>query len=148
MPSNSLSLSLVLSSEPALVGKWQYEKTRLLGIAPASGTESGHEILSATKNNQRTVLWRGLKLNLDKESAESYWANVSGNTPQLFVACRKENDEVVPVCVTASGEEAAGYSEVDDEILSLPMPNWIIDTIERFVITYYRPRQKKVRKRK
>lgn len=144
---SSLSLSVALLCSPKKMGRWEYQKTELSAVAPCAQTTQAREEVSSFADGARLVLWRGLTLQLHKESCESYWANVSGDAPMLFVACRADDGETRPVCVTASGEEAAGFSEVDDEILSAPMPGWILDAVERFVITHYRPQPKKVRKR-
>ena len=146
-PADSLSLSVALLSAPAKMGKWEYQKTGLAAVAPCADSETGRAILSTSKNGGRVTLWRGQKLRLYKESCESYWANMNGESPKLFVACRREENETRPVCITASGEEAAGFGEVDDEIVSAPMPAWIVDAVERFVVAHYRPQKKKVRRR-
>ena len=144
-PPTSVSLSVALSCTHKNNGRWQYEKTELAAVAPCNDE---NETLSSEQNGASMTLWRGLKLHLNRESCESYWANVSTDSPRLFVVCRKENGETRPVCITASGEEAAGYGETDDEILSAPMPQWIVEPVEQFVIAHYRPEEKKVRKRK
>ena len=142
---SSVSLSVALSCTHKNSGRWQYEKTELAAVAPCNDE---NETLSSEQNGASMTLWRGLKLHLNRESCESYWANVSTDSPRLFVVCRKENGETRPVCITASGEEAAGYGETDDEILSAPMPQWIVEPVEQFVIAHYRPEEKKVRNRK
>lgn len=142
----SLALSVLISSAPASMGRWQYEKAEIRGIAPDLA-ERGGEVERTEKDGSRIALWRGLVLHLRKESAESYWANVSGDSPRLFVACRREDGEVRPVFATASGEEAAGAGETDDEIFSAPMPGWMLSKVEAFVMAHYRPRPKHVRRR-
>ena len=139
-----LPVAILLSSRPAMLGRWQHQKNELLAIAPRAPDDGGEEI---AESGGDMTMWRGLALELRKESAESYWANVSGGAPKVFVACRGEDGGVRPVCITASGEEAAGFGEVDDEILCAPMPAWMTEHVERFVVAHYRPQPKKVRRR-
>lgn len=95
------------------------------------------------------VLWPGFALQLYKDGAESYWYNLVGRTPSVFVVCRENGDgELEPVTVTANCDEANAHVEADDVVFAAPMPPEIYRWIEQFVVTNYVPRVPRKRKRK
>lgn len=55
----SLALSVLISSAPASMGRWQYEKAEIRGIAPDLA-ERGGEVERTEKDGSRIALWRGL----------------------------------------------------------------------------------------
>ena len=97
----------------------------------------------------RRYLRGGLVLHLYKDGSEGYWYNLLSEPPYLFVVCDGEqgDDEVQPAFITANQDEANGYMEADRLVLSAPMPAQICDILERYVISHYRPKEKKKRKR-
>ncbi|MDM5147981.1 DUF3305 domain-containing protein [Candidatus Persebacteraceae bacterium Df01] len=150
MPSlgETIPLSVTLAFCPATMNGWQYEKAELIGLARSPSLIVRHEVLQQSDDNQRIAVWHGIPLVLQKESAESYWANLSSPHPQLFVICREEEGSgTEPIRVTASGEEAAGHGEVDDRVFATPLPVWLGTILEQFVVKYYQPQPKKVRRR-
>ena len=84
------------------------------------------------------------------DDCESYWYNLLGEAPALFVVCFLEDEEAgpVPVLVTASQDEANAHLESDDPVFSVPMPDQVHQWVERFVVENYRPVQKKKRRRR
>jgi len=53
-----------------------------------------------------------------------------------------------PVLVTPNQDEANAHMESEDLVFSVPMPEPIIEWVERFVMDYYDPVIKKKRKRR
>ena len=102
-------------------------------------------------------LWTGYMLSLYKDNGESYWYNLIGQIPSIFVICRKDEegeegeedeDNLIPFLVTLSSDEACAYEEADDQILSAPMPGEIYHWLEQYVMENYKPVEKKKRTRK
>ena len=92
----------------------------------------------------------GLRLQLFKDGSEGYWYNLLSQNPYLFVVCEGEQTDnaIDPYYVTANQDEATGYLEADDIVLSAPMPEDMRDLLERYVVNHYEPEIKKKRKRK
>lgn len=94
-------------------------------------------------------LWSGCTLTLYKDGAESYWYNLVGKQPSLFIICRPgEDSELEPFIVTANHDEAGAHMEADDAVFSVPMPPELVEPLERWVMQYYVPSAPKRRKRK
>jgi hypothetical protein len=93
-------------------------------------------------------IWPGFTLRLYKASAESYWYNLVGRTPSLFVVCRENADGGLEPCmVTADHDEAGAHMEADDTVFSAPMPPEIHQRLERYVMAHYKPTPPRKRRR-
>ena len=94
-------------------------------------------------------LWGGFVLNLYRDSTESYWYNLVGDHPSLYVVCaQQENGDMIPAAVTASPDEAASHVEGDDQVFATPIPPEVYLQIEAIVVEHHRPRPPKTRRRK
>ena len=99
-------------------------------------------------------MYSGLNVSLYKDGCESYWYNLQAETPYLFVICHHDDvadDEsmaVEPAMVSANQDEANAHMESEDLVFSVPMPDKVIDWLERYVVEYYDPVIKKKRKRR
>jgi hypothetical protein len=92
-------------------------------------------------------LFRGFRLDLFRDEAETYWWNLTGERPSLFVICRKEaGEELVPSMVTASHEVAQAAVEVNGAAYAVPIPPEIHDEIERVILAHYQPEPPRKRK--
>jgi len=97
-----------------------------------------------------------LSIELYKDGCESYWYNLLSGEPYLFVICFQDTDledaedpqALEPVLVTPNQDEANAHMESEDLVFSVPMPEPIIEWVERFVMDYYDPVIKKKRKRR
>lgn len=148
-------VAVVMEWRSAQVGRWTSERWEAIAVvARQSVSDDG---LMRTRINSETArvqyLWTGFVLELFKDSAESYWYNLLGQTPSLFVVCHPDEDEdesegLVPILVTASQDEAAAHLEADEEVYSVPMPRVIYEWVERYVVENYVPQEKKKRRRK
>ncbi len=93
-------------------------------------------------------LWGGLRLDLYRDAAESYWVNLTGSQPSLFVLCTEQEDAgLVPQLVTADQNEACSGVEGDDRVFAAPIPPEVYQRLEAFVVTHHVPREKRKRKR-
>ncbi len=92
-------------------------------------------------------LWTGLDLNLHTDASESYYCNLMGEKPSVFVVSRSEQGSLQPFLVTLSYDEAASYMEVDESVSAVPMPAEIYRWCEAFVLAHYVPEKKRKRKR-
>ena len=110
--------------------------------------EDNRKLIHEDETKSR-YFWGGMELRLYKDGSEGYWYNLLSETPFLFVICDGEEgaSEAEPGMITANQDEATGYMESDRMVLSIPMPAEIRDIVEKYVVTHYRPEQKKKRKR-
>ena len=121
-----------------------------------AGIIAGENIVS--KDRQCTIihssagreqyLWTGYSVRLYKDSAESYWCNLVGANPYLFVLCR-EHDEygMAPFIVSANYDEANAFMEMNGMVYSAPIPPVIYQWLERYVVENYQPQEPKKRRR-
>lgn len=135
------SLSLILERRtvnrgPLHIPSWSL--AALIAGGPGGGIGRGRCI--RRENGREEFLWTGLSLPLTPGSAESYWFNLIGESPSLFVICRPEPDPgLAPVAVTADHDLATAHLEADDTVFSAPIPAEIMPRLERFVMDHYRP---------
>ena len=154
---NSLRIpvSVVLERRIARVGPWS--QVQWEAVAAVAGEEVVGERGAATLVHEddecRRYLWPGLVIELYRDGCESYWYNLLSERPSLFVVCfeRDEEDddeiELIPAIVTASQDEANAHLESDDPVYTVPMPEKVVEWVERFVVENYEPEVKKKRKR-
>ena len=140
-------VSITVRVRTVPVGRWTAPRVEIVAIAKSPQTQASHTgEVQAEGEGGKVIVWRALPLTFWKEWAESMWANITSQTPQLFLIYRTEEGELIPA-LTVAGDEAAGHGEVDDTILSTPMPGWLTEKVEAFVLAHYKPEPKKVRRR-
>lgn len=101
-----------------------------------------------TDSSDRQFLWPGFRLELFKDDAGSYYHNLMGSKPRIFVVCREgDSGRLEPFMATPSYDEAAAYTEVEEEVFAVPMPPEVYRWAEKFVLEHYVPEKKKKRKR-
>lgn len=150
--SNQLTLpvSVILQTKQVKQGPWSVASWDAVGVIPYD-PEAGvqRKLLMRDGVDLQQYLWSGFRMHLYRDSAESYWYNLVGNNPSLYVLCHEAPDGgVEPFAVTANHDEASAGIEGDDRVYSVPIPPEIYRQLEAFVVQHYVPREKKVRKRK
>jgi len=111
---------------------------------------------AGTSDKGDLFAWSGFEVNLYKDACERYWHALIGDKPLVYVICRDETDEtngpdelsLRPITVTVDYDAASAASETDSSVLSAPIPGELYRTMERFVLTHYRPQSFKKRKRR
>ena len=146
----SLSIPVaVLLQQKIVQGKgWSVPEWNVVGVLGGehSGSEVSEPVLVRDEDSQ--YLWGGYRLNLYLDSCESYWHNLTGEQPSLFVICTETRDGgMQPLIVTADGLEASASTEGDDRVFRAPIPPELYLRIEKFVVDNYVPRERKKRKR-
>lgn len=147
-------VSVILQRRPFQHGPWSLPRWELVGVVAgeAIAGEGGisRRVIRSDEHSEQ-YLWTGFKVELHKDSAESYWYNLVGKTPSLFVICRSdpENEsELLPYAVSANHDEAGAHMEADDTVFSAPMPPEVYQWLERYVVANYVPQEPHKRKRK
>ena len=151
-----IPVSVLLERRIARVGPWSQAQWEAVAVVAGEEvvSERGTATLVHEDDERRRYLWPGLAVELFPDGCESYWYNLLSERPSLFVVCFEgdEDDEgdveLFPVIVTASQDEANAHLESDDPVYSVPMPEKIIEWVERYVVENYEPEVKKKRKRR
>ena len=146
----TLPVSVIMQTKQVSQGQWSVASWEAVGVIPydPDSASKGRQLMRDGDDLQQ-YLWPGFRLQLYRDSAESYWYNLVGNNPSLYVLCHEAPDgEVVPFAVTANHDEASAGIEGDDRVYSVPIPPEIYQQLEGFVVQHFVPTEKKVRKRK
>jgi hypothetical protein len=149
-PRVSLPVAVVMARRFVTGKGWQVPSWRVVGVVsgadPAIQDARGTSILSDAQEEQ--FLWGGLHVELFRDAAGSYWANLTGSQPALFILCHEdEQGRLVPKAVTADQDEASSGVEVDDRVFSAPIPPDVYQQLEAFVVAHHAPEEKRKRKR-
>lgn len=150
-PDSEFPVSAIMVHEHIQHGPWRVPRWRLLGFVAGEAMEHPGpraERIHADAE-QEQWLWTGFRVRLYRDAAESYWYNLVGNTPSLFLICQHDPDgKVVPLAVTANYDEAGAHLEADDEVFSAPIPPEVHRWLEEYVMDNFKPQPRKTRKRK
>ncbi len=125
------------------------ETGEVIGVVtrpPPKDTGIRKQLIHSDANGQQ-FLWTGFAINLHPDAAESYYFNLMGEKPSVFVVCRLEQGRLRPFLASCSYDEADSYMEVDESVAAVAMPPEIYRACEAFVLTHYVPEKKLKRKR-
>lgn len=131
-------------------GRWSYPQWEALAVLP--DPEPPPEPTRRTVHTAESHVdfeWRGLAVPLFRDAAESYWYNLVGKEPSLFVICRPGTDlDLEPFAVSANYDEAGAYMETDDTVFKTPLSPAFGPRLEEFVMHHYRPEPPRKRRRR
>lgn len=144
-------VSVIMAHEQVTVGQWHVQRSRVVGVIAGehSGEEAGIGRLIHDESGMQQYLWGGFEIRLYKDATESYWLNLVGKQPSLFIVCREDQTDghCVPLKVTANYDEAGAYMEADATVMSAPMPPEVYRWLEQYVVENFKPVEGKSRKR-
>lgn len=151
MLSDRMWLSVITAREPVSNNPWITERRRVIGVV-ASGP-SGAGIAGPTTiysgANGTHFLWSGFELRLYPHESESYYRNLLGQTPSIYVVYQLDEDgELIPVETSADYVEAGARREAGDELEAVDMPPEVYRWVEAFVIKHYAPEEPKTRRKR
>lgn len=132
-------------TSPWSSGGWQV----VAALAGEHGTSRQRTVVPVHNNaDGQRLLCSGYQLKLYRDDAESYYCNLMGERPSLFVVCSEESGaRPQPRLVTASYGEAASWSETDENVYAVAMPPEIYRWMEAYVLENYVPEKRRKRKR-
>ena len=147
----SIPVAVVMERREVVQGRWRV--TEWVAVATLPGRhlarQDARKVPLRTGGDTDQFLWSGMMLNLYRDSAETYWYNLTGENASLFVVCHESPDgELEPAMVTADHDEAVASQEADCKVFATPIPPDIYREIEGFVLEYYVPEAPRKRKRK
>lgn len=141
----SWPVAVVLRREMRQRGQWQFPAWSLQAIE-RGGAENR---LTETRIDEgvREFRWSGLAVVLLRSNAETFWYNLTSARPSLFVICQEDPQYgLMPTMVTLDQDESARQQESETEIFRMDPPAWLLEEVERFVMTHYQPDDKRGKK--
>jgi hypothetical protein len=150
VPRVSLPVAVVMARSMVAGKSWSVPSWRVDGVVAGTNLpgREAQAVLVHSDDREQHFLWGGLRLELYRDAAESYWVNLTGKQPSLFVLCsEEESGRVVPRLVTADQNEACSGVEGDDRVFAAAIPPEVYQQIEAFVIAHYVPQARHKRKR-
>lgn len=150
-PLVSLPVAVIMGRSMVAGRGWRVPSWRVVGVV--SGTDlPGRDARGRSvrrDGDEEHFLWGGFHLDLYRDASESYWVNLTGRQPSLFVLCTEdEQSTVIPRLVTADQNEACSGVEGDDRVFAAPIPPEVYQQVEAFVIAHHVPQVKHKRKRR
>ncbi len=149
--SKQVLVSVLTSHEPVTGNAWISERWRVLGVV---AEDPGR--VDAPRREQVRIgpegehyRWSGFALELRANEADSYYHNLIGGNPSIYVLAQEEPDgELIPQGVTIDYVEALAYAEFGNEGLAVPMPPEIYRTVEQFVLDHYVPEEPRSKRKR
>ena len=149
-PRLTLPVAVILGRRMVARSGWSVPSWRAVGVVAGDNLPHGGARAKPVRSadDEEQFLWGGLRLELYRDATESYWSNLMGQEPSLFVLCTEGEDGMLePLSVTADMHEASSALEGDDKLFSAPIPPEVYQHLERFVVEHHRPEEKRKRKR-
>ncbi len=150
-PQLSLPVAVILGKKTVSRGAWSVPSWRAVSVVAGENLASAGAQGSLIKDveGEEHFLWSDLRLDLFRDSAHSYWSNLVGSAPALFVICHEREDGgLMPILVTADQDEAGAATEANSAVYRVPIPPEVYLQLERFVVEHYKPAPPRKRKRK
>lgn len=145
-----LGVSVITERRKITNNRWLTERWQVIGVITAEAAYEAERTCQLIHRDEtgEQYLWSGFGLVLRRDEAESYYYNLLGQQPSVFVICRGgDGDELAPFLTLASHYEAEAYMEAGAPVFAVSMPPEIYRRVEAFVVHHYVPEEKKGRKR-
>jgi hypothetical protein len=134
----SYPVSVVLSRRWRQQGQWQFPYWDIVELLPrhtqAQSNDREYARVQTDKEDEQYV-WSDMWLDLFRDGLQSYYQNLTGKRPSLFVLCRDDHPEtgVAPVTISANFADAEAHMETDGIVLSTPLiapfSKWLADFV-------------------
>jgi hypothetical protein len=147
---DSFAVSVLVEYRETQDNRWEEGRWQVAGVVAGSaqGEGDGQARPLHAAGEGRQYLCSGLRLQLHRDDAESYYFNLVSDRPSVFVICSQEAGEPPrPIIATLSYGEATSYMETDELVESVAMPAELYRWAERFVLEHYVPEKRRKRKR-
>jgi hypothetical protein len=134
----------VLTVREAVKGNpWITERWRILGVVAGEslGTARERRVVRSAPDSEQ-YLWTGLSLLLNEPEADSYYYNLLGDNPSVYIfGHRDASGEIVPTQVSVEYIDAMAHAETGNEVFSVPMPPEVYRIVEEFVLEHFVPEE-------
>jgi len=145
---DSFSVSVLLEFCKARDCRWEDGHWRVTGVVTGNAEEGAAVRQLHAKAQGQQFLCSGLRVQLHRDDAESYYYNLVSDNPRVFIICSEaEGQPPAPIIATLSYAEATSYMETDRMVESVEMPPELYRWAEGFVLQHYVPEKRRKRKR-
>lgn len=150
-PLEKISVGVVIERRK-IVSKWADQVYSVVDLIPHASPVDAWRFLVAGDGWERYHA-ATLDIELYRDQAEGYRANLNAAGPKLFVVLRRDESDsphdFFVYLVTACPFEAAKFMDVGDDIVeTVEMPAWIVPTVREFADAHYVERKFEKRQRK
>lgn len=134
----SYPVSVVMTRQWRLYGQWRLPHWAIAALLPGQDetqTDGSDHRSVHHENDEEQIIWSGLWLNLFRDELQSYYQNLMGKQPSLFVLCRDDIGEagMAPTSVSANLADAEAHMETDGIVLTTPLvapfSNWLAEYV-------------------
>lgn len=149
-PLVSIPVAAVLARKQISRAGWSLANWEGVAVLAGERFAAGNAQRELLQEGERGTqyLWDGLRLELYRDAAETYWFNLTGTRPSLFIICQEhEGGELVPVTVTADHADSTSAVEADCKVFAVPIPAEVLRQLEEFVMTHFKPEPPRKRRR-
>jgi len=145
---DAFSVSVLVEFCKARDSRWEEGHWRVTGVVAGIAEEGAAVRQLHAETQGRQLLYSGLRVQLHRDDAESYYYNLVSDNPRVFIICSQpEGQPPAPFIATLSYGEATAYMETDDMVESVEMPPELYRWAEGFVLRHYVPEKRRKRKR-
>ncbi len=145
-----IALAVLTAREALPDNPWITERWCVLGVVAGESFGAAREkrvARSAPESEQ--YLWTGLSLRLNVSEADSYYYNLIGDNPSVYVfGHRDTSGEIVPTQVSIEYIDAMAHAETGNEVFSVPMPPEVYRKVEEFVLEHFVPEEPRQRRKR
>lgn len=146
-----MRLAVITAHEPVADNPWITERWRVIGVVAGdtrAGSGSVRTIIYSGAEGTH-YLWSGFQLQLYPHESESYYRNLLGQVPSIYVVCQlAEDGELIPIETSADYAEAGARREAGDEVAAVSMPPEVYRWVEAFVVKHYAPEEPKMKRKR
>ena len=145
---DTIPLAVITVREPVTGNRWIDERWQVLGVVAGQTSEQIERRVLRTGPEGEQYLWTGLVLRLHRNEADSYYYNIVGQNPSVYVYCvTDDSGEPRPRAITADYIEAMSHAEAGNVTYPVPMPPEVYRCIEQFVLEHYTPAEGKMKRK-
>lgn len=147
---DKIPLAVITAREPVEDNRWIDERWRVVGVVAGAANAGGNIVRSLLRSGPdgEQYLWSGFVLRLRPSEADSYYYNIVGQNPSLYVYCAQDDSgEPCPRSITAEYIDAMSHSETGNASHAVPMPPEVYRCIEQYVLEHFVPEEPKMKRK-
>jgi hypothetical protein len=133
----------VIMERVRLTNRWATEKWEAKGVVRDLDPAGGSESVIVSEENTTQILFRGIRLRLERSEAEGYYLNITSPQPKLFVLWRMDDEIARPVFLSVSYNEGTRWADSGENVDGVALPADLLPWMAEFAAEHYQPEPKK-----